>query len=180
MAGRQPCCNAVGPLEMLMRESLALRHGSYIVAESTTFAMSAFPPSIHNFTPEQLVDFLGHCKHEAFIMREVCWNGITKEIPPVIVLANDDDGYYTQVFRNRSELNAFIDQLRSTANELWPAEDAFRSWWDNEGSGMPPEPDEETSAHAERIAKIAWANGAYTGCGVAESTIPAPTHGALS
>jgi hypothetical protein len=35
MAGRRPCCNAVGPLEMLMRESLALGHGSYIVAEST-------------------------------------------------------------------------------------------------------------------------------------------------
>ena len=163
-----------------MSQTIALMLGSCIVTGFTTFAMSAFPPSIHNFTPEQLVNCLHNCKHEAFIMREVCWNGITKEIPPVIALSNDDDSYYTQVFRNRSELNAFIDQLRSTANELWPAEDAFRSWWDNEGSGMPPKSDEETSAYAERIAKIAWANGVYTGCGAAESTIPAPTHGALS
>ena len=78
--------------------------------------------SIHNSTPEQLVDFLENCKHEAFIMREVRWNGITKEIPPVITLANNDDGYYTQVFRNRSELNVFIDHLQAVANELWPQE----------------------------------------------------------
>jgi hypothetical protein len=107
---------------MLMEESLALEGGSSIVAESTTFAMSAFPPSIHNFTTEQLVNSLHHCQHEAFIMREVRWNGITKEIPPVIMLANDDDGYYTQVFRDRSELNVFIDHLQTVANELWPQE----------------------------------------------------------
>lgn len=108
-----------------MNQTIALMLGSCIVTGSTTFAMSAFPPSIHNFTAEQLVNSLHHCKHEAFIMREVRWNGITKEIPPVITLANDDDSYYTQVFRNRSELNVFIDHLQAVANELWPTHGAL-------------------------------------------------------
>ena len=134
----------------------------------TTFTMSA--SSLDSPTPEQLIDFLQNCEHEASILRKIYWDGVEREIPPAMVLANDGDDYYTQVFRNRSQLNAFIDQLRSKANEIWPAEDAFQFWWDNEGSGMPPEPGEETSAHAERIAKIAWANGAYVGCGAQEVT----------
>jgi hypothetical protein len=134
----------------------------------TTFTMSAF--SFQNPTPEELINCLQTCKHEASIQREVYWWGAEKEIPPVIALANNDDNYYTQVFRNRSQLNAFIDQLRFKANEIWPAEDAFQFWWDNEGSGMAPKHDEEISAYAERIAKIAWTNGAYVGCGVQEAT----------
>ena len=126
--------------------------------------------SLQDPTPEQLINFSQNCEHEASILREVYWRGLKKEIPPVVMLANNDDSYYTQVFRNRSQLNAFIDQLRSKADEAWPAEDAFQFWWDNEGSGMPPKHDEETSAYAERIAKIAWANGAYVGCGAQEAT----------
>ena len=78
--------------------------------------------SFQDPTPEQLIDCLQNCEHEASIQREVCWRGVEKEIPPVIALANNEDGYYTQVFRNRSELNAFIDQLQTVANELWPEE----------------------------------------------------------
>jgi len=139
----------------------------------------AFYPD-NNPSEELLVHTIDKCSHAVSIEREVHHGGKWHSIAPVLMLSNDDDAYYSEVFRNRSELNAFIDQLQSTANELWPAEDAFRSWWDNEGSGMPPKSDEETSVYAERIAKIAWANGVYTGCGAAESTIPAPTHGALS
>ena len=40
-------------------------------------------------------------------------------------------------------------------------EKAFHLWWDNEGSGMPPQPNEETVVHVERISKLAWSNGAY-------------------
>ena len=126
--------------------------------------------SFQDPTPEQLIDFFQNCEHKAFVLRKVYWRDVEKEIPPVIALANNDDDYYTQVFRNRSQLNAFIDQLRSQADEIWPAEDAFQFWWDNEGSGMAPKPDEETSVHAERIAKIAWTNGAYVGCGAQEAT----------
>lgn len=43
-------------------------------------------------------------------------------------------------------------------------EKAFQFWWDNEGSGMPPKHDEEISAYAERISKLAWSNGAYVAC----------------
>jgi len=119
-------------------------------------------------TPEELVGYLHNSEHKASTLRKVCWNGVEREIPPTMVLANDGDDYYTQVFRNRLELYAFIDQLRSQADKIWPAEDAFQFWWDNEGSGMPPRHDEETSVYAERIAKIAWANGAYVGCGAQE------------
>lgn len=38
---------------------------------------------------------------------------------------------------------------------------AFRRWWWNEGSGMPPESGEEIETFAHRIAAIAWSNGAY-------------------
>ena len=154
-----------------MSQTVALRHHSCIVTGSTaptTFAMSASP--FQDPTTEQLIDFSQNCEHEASILREVYWRGLEREIPPVVMLANNDDSYYTQVFRNRSQLNTFIDQLRSKADEIWPAEDAFQFWWDNEGSGMPPKHDEETSAYAERIAKIAWANGAYVGCGAQEAT----------
>jgi hypothetical protein len=38
---------------------------------------------------------------------------------------------------------------------------AFRKWWHNEGSGMPPLPSEEAEEHVKRISQIAWMNGAY-------------------
>lgn len=120
-------------------------------------------------TPEELVSYLHNSEHKASILRKVYWDGAEKEIPPTMVLANDGDDYYTQVFRNRSQLNAFIDQLRSKADEIWTVEDAFQFWWDNEGSGMPPKPGEEYCDWVERIAKIAWANGAYVGCSAQEA-----------
>jgi len=95
-----------------------------------------------NPSSEQLARFLQNCTHEASILRKVYWGGVAREIPPVMILANSEDDYYSQSFRNRSELNAFIDHLQSVANELWP----------HEGDSSI----------------------------VAESTIPAPTHGALS
>jgi hypothetical protein len=151
-----------------MSQTVVLMLGSCIVTGSTTFAMSA--SSLQNFTPEQLIDFLQNCEHEASILRKVYWDNVEREIPPVIVLANNDDSHYTQVFRNRSQLNAFIDQLRSQADEIWPAEDAFRFWWDNEGSGMFFKFGEEDCDWVKRNAKIAWANGAYVGCGAQEVT----------
>lgn len=38
---------------------------------------------------------------------------------------------------------------------------AFNRWWHEEGSGMPPIEGEEICDHAQRVARIAWANGAY-------------------
>jgi hypothetical protein len=37
----------------------------------------------------------------------------------------------------------------------------FNTWWETEGSGMPPLPNEEHSEHVRRICEIAWSNGAY-------------------
>jgi hypothetical protein len=37
----------------------------------------------------------------------------------------------------------------------------YKTWWDNEGSGMRPLPNEDTEEFARRITAIAWSNGAY-------------------
>ena len=153
-----------------MSQTVVSMLGSCIVTGFTIAAMSISSLLDMSSPPEELlINSLDKCTHTAYIECRVLHGTYHYEIVPVLVLSNDDDSYYTQVFRNRSQLNAFIDQLRSQADEIWPAEDAFQFWWDNEGSGMAPKPDEETSVHAERIAKIAWANGAYVGCGHKES-----------
>ena len=38
---------------------------------------------------------------------------------PGVCLSNDDDGHYVQLFENRSELEAFIAQLRAVADQVW-------------------------------------------------------------
>ncbi len=48
---------------------------------------------------------------------------------------------------------------------------AFDTWWQNEGSAMRPLPNEDTEEFAQRIACIAWSNGAH--CALREK-IPAP------
>jgi hypothetical protein len=37
-----------------------------------------------------------------------------------VFLANEEDSYYTEEFRSREELEAFIQQLRAAADEAWP------------------------------------------------------------
>ena len=37
----------------------------------------------------------------------------------------------------------------------------FEVWWHNEGSGMPPQPDEDAEEHCYRVAKIAWLNSDF-------------------
>ena len=39
--------------------------------------------------------------------------------------------------------------------------EAFERWWNEEGSGMPPKPGEETEHFARRMTEIAWMNGVY-------------------
>ena len=46
----------------------------------------------------------------------------------------------------------------------------FDRWWEDEGSGIAPKQDEEHCFHAERVARIAWDNGAYC----AEQSRPDP------
>ena len=41
------------------------------------------------------------------------------------------------------------------------AQQAWRRWWDEEGSAERPLPNEDTEQFAGRITKIAWSNGAY-------------------
>ena len=42
-----------------------------------------------------------------------------------------------------------------------PCKESFDKWWYDEGSGMPPLPEEDAEAHVRRVCEIAWSNGAY-------------------
>lgn len=42
------------------------------------------------------------------------------------------------------------------------SEESYRKWWDQEGSAMRPEPQEDLEEFAHRVTRIAWSNGAFT------------------
>ncbi len=48
-----------------------------------------------------------------------------------------------------------------TENQSKLLDDAFDQWWLNEGSGMAPLSGHDHEAHARRISRIAWHNGAH-------------------
>lgn len=48
------------------------------------------------------------CKHECSHADGIVW------------LANDNDSHYTQSFKTREELEAFIAKLQACADECWP------------------------------------------------------------
>jgi hypothetical protein len=39
--------------------------------------------------------------------------------------------------------------------------EAYKTWWHNEGSGILPLPNEDMEEFAHRMTKIAWSNGAF-------------------
>lgn len=39
-----------------------------------------------------------------------------------VLLCNDSDGEYEQVFGSREELQRFVDHLMAVADEAWPAD----------------------------------------------------------
>lgn len=41
------------------------------------------------------------------------------------------------------------------------ARQAWRQWWDEEGSAMRPLPNEDTEQFTRRMTEIAWSNGAF-------------------
>ena len=57
----------------------------------------------------------GGAGHDVWVERDT-------PIGPVVLMANDDDAYYQQTFRNRAELEAFITSLRAAADEAWPSQ----------------------------------------------------------
>jgi len=40
-------------------------------------------------------------------------------------LANEEDGYYMQIFYKREQLDEFICELRKVADEAWPVSDSL-------------------------------------------------------
>ena len=62
----------------------------------------------------------GGVSHDVWITRSIGLPGMEEQIPPVVEMANNDDGYYMQTFRNREELEIFIKTLQDAANEAWP------------------------------------------------------------
>jgi hypothetical protein len=74
-------------------------------------------------------------------------------------LAKMCDDFRAEIFRKAGK----PDPANAEAGRLLPAAhgSAFDVWWHNEGSGMPPLPDEDAETHVRRICEIAWAKGAY-------------------
>lgn len=61
-----------------------------------------------------------------------------------------------------------------TPQELADGIDAqFETWWNGEGSGLPPKPGEDRETHMGRVAKIAWLNGAASGCSASTTNVSA-------
>ena len=70
-----------------------------------TMTFEAYDPD-PNFDPDG-----GNCEHAAWVK-----NGR-------VFLSNDDDSYYEQDFKNREELQRFIDHLIAVGQEAWPDAD---------------------------------------------------------
>ncbi len=64
----------------------------------------------------------GRCSHDAYVIDCVFGMGspnLGPVDPPVVGLSNDDDSFYAQYFQNWAEVNAFIEQVRETAEKAW-------------------------------------------------------------
>ena len=66
----------------------------------------------------------GGVSHEVCVTRSVGLPDMEEPVDPVVELVNDDDGFYVQVFRSRSELGAFVTKLLAAADDAWPPQDA--------------------------------------------------------
>lgn len=82
-------------------------------------------------TPEQqayvekklaLIERGGNCDHEAFVVDRIWGMGednLAKVDPPVVGLCNTNDSYYIQYFKNREEIEKFIEAVRKASDEAW-------------------------------------------------------------
>ena len=66
----------------------------------------------------------GGVSHEGCVTRFVGLPDMADPVDPVVEPVNDDDGFYVQVFRSRSELVAFVTKLLAAADDAWPPQDA--------------------------------------------------------
>lgn len=68
-------------------------------------------PNINAMTDEfwEYDPTAGTCKHECSHSDGIVW------------LTNDNDSHYTESFKTREELEAFIAKLRACADECWPS-----------------------------------------------------------
>lgn len=62
----------------------------------------------------------GGVSHDVWVTRSLGLPGMIQPIDPVVEMANNDDGHYRQVFRNRDELRAFVATLLAAADDAWP------------------------------------------------------------
>ena len=56
---------------------------------------------------------IDRCSHGA-------WADCDKKGLPVVVLANNDDDYYTQLFRSRKEFDEWVARLYTVVDEVFP------------------------------------------------------------
>ena len=62
---------------------------------------------------------------------------------------------------NDREADVERDSEMETEMQDETARDAWRRWWDEEGSGERPLPNEDAEQFARRMTEIAWSNGAF-------------------
>jgi len=55
----------------------------------------------------------GNCQHHIFVEH-------ASQVPPYLVLYNDEDSYYFQTFHSRAAIDAFIARLQEAADACWP------------------------------------------------------------
>lgn len=58
-----------------------------------------------------------YCEPSEGIYQHYAWTKNGK-----VLLCNDSDGEYEQVFGSREELQRFVDHLMAVADEAWPAD----------------------------------------------------------
>jgi hypothetical protein len=62
----------------------------------------------------------GGVAHDVWVTRFVGLPDMQAPVGPVVEIANNHDEFYVQVFRNRSELDAFVAKLLAAADDAWP------------------------------------------------------------
>ncbi len=64
----------------------------------------------------------GGVSHAPWADKYIMLKGVKRGHEPFVALNNDDDGYYTQYFKSRQEVEAFIKEMQDAADEAWPKE----------------------------------------------------------
>lgn len=119
-------------------------------------------------TPEQqayvekelaLIERGGNCDHEAFVVDRIWGMGednLAKVDPPVVGLCNTDDSYYIQYFKNREEIEKFIEAVRKAADEAWGPSEKKREALSEKAIGLESELIRKRLLGSQGLTEFGW------------------------